>query len=722
MWRRVHRWPAVTLGLLLIFLSITGSILAVDPVLKRFDRHVQPLGEATVGDVLRRSAKANPHFVIDRIRVDYTGRVMLRGSDAAGSRDVPINLKNGRLGRVPRESAFMVLVQELHRNLALGPDGRPITLIAVLSMLVLMLSGLTLVARRLGGWSRLLSSEPGRGLNKWHSVLGRLMILPLLVTVISGCWMSLVTNGGFPSGIDDQPQLPETTIKADPVAAGELAVFDQFSLADLTELNFPIEADWWDVYSLRQGGTYYFIDRVSGEVLDTAPAPFWARALDLFTMLHTGQGASVWGAIAGLVSLSVPFFTVTGVINWLRRRHPRPSGMVRAGAAEVVILVGSETGTTWGFAVHLASRLRDLGKKVHLGGMNTTFAMREEAILLVLAATYGDGKPPSGANQFLSRLAAYSGARRFAVLGFGDKAFPAYCAFADDCHAALEQTAREALLPMTDVNRRSSQAFAAWGRALGSELDLPELVLDYAPPRPRTRGLVLIEREDFDGAGAPAAILRFRADQGRLPRFHAGDLLAVLPPADPVARLYSLASCKRDGIVELCVGKVDGGICSTHLLGLEPGDAIDAYVERNPDFRPAPKEATIMICAGTGIAPFAGMIRQNRGRTIDLFFGIRHPEKDYYYRSAIDEWVGDGRLSGYFPAFSRHERRTYVQDQLRDASSLVEERLRAGARVMVCGSSRMAHAVAQEIDAIAAMLNTSVAELRQHGRYLEDVY
>jgi sulfite reductase (NADPH) flavoprotein alpha-component len=129
-----------------------------------------------------------------------------------------------------------------------------------------------------------------------------------------------------------------------------------------------------------------------------------------------------------------------------------------------------------------------------------------------------------------------------------------------------------------------------------------------------------------------------------------------------------------------------------------------------------------MICAGTGIAPFAGMIRQNRGRTIDLFFGIRHPEKDYYYRSAIDEWVGDGRLSGYFPAFSRHERRTYVQDQLRDASSLVEERLRAGARVMVCGSSRMAHAVAQEIDAIAAMLNTSVAELRQHGRYLEDVY
>ena len=35
--------------------------------------------------------------------------------------------------------------------------------------------------------------------------------------------------------------------------------------------------------------------------------------------------------------------------------------------------------------------------------------------------------------------------------------------------------------------------------------------------------------------------------------------LAILPPADPVARLYSLASSRRDGSVDLCVARVEGG-------------------------------------------------------------------------------------------------------------------------------------------------------------------
>jgi sulfite reductase (NADPH) flavoprotein alpha-component len=425
-----------------------------------------------------------------------------------------------------------------------------------------------------------------------------------------------------------------------------------------------------------------------------------------------------------LVSLSVPFFTVTGVIIWLRRRHPRPRGMVSVGAADTVILVGSETGTTWGFAVHLAERLRDAGKAVHLGGMNATCKMREDATLLILAATYGDGTPPSGGAQFLDRLPGYSGAQNFAVLGFGDKSFPEYCAFAIACQTALHDSGRSAVLPMGDINRRSGQAFAAWGHSLGPVLGLNDLTLDYTPPRPRTRRLELAEREDFTGFdGAPSAILRFRAPKHRrLPSFNAGDLLGIVPPADPVARLYSLASSKREGMVELCVVGVKGGICSNFLLGLTPGETIDAYVEHNPDFRPARRAPTIMIGAGTGIAPFAGMIRRNRNQPMELFFGLRHPDFDFYYRDAIEEWQRDGRLTGFHPAYSRHDDNAYVQDRLRGAGDRVAEHLRQDATIMVCGSSRMARAVAQEIDTISASIGTSLAELRQSGRYLEDIY
>ena len=541
-------------------------------------------------------------------------------------------------------------------------------------MLVLMITGLTLLARRLGGFRRLLDPVKGRGLDKWHTILGRIVVVPLFVTMFSGAWMSLVSNGIMPSGVGDGPAYPESLVEAEPVPAVELQIFSTIKLRDLTELNFPIWADWWDVYVLRQEGTLTFIDRQSGEVLSRGSLPFISRIFDLFTLLHTGQGASPWGAIAGLISLSVPFFAISGVVIWLRRRHPKPRGTVAAEAAEaaeLVILVGSETGTTWGFAVHLTQRLRDAGKAVYLGDMNKTYRLREDAtlLLLLLAATYGDGTPPAGAVQFLQRLSGYQGGRRF----------------------------------------------AAWGHAVAPALGLEDLLLDYTPPRPRTRRLELAEREDFIGYdGALSAILRFRAPKRRrLPGFQAGDLLGIVPPQDPIARLYSLASSKHEGMVELCVVGVEGGICSTYLLALELGQSIDAYVEHNPDFRPARNAPTIMIGAGTGIAPFAGMIRGNRKQPMELFFGLRHPDHDFYYREAIDEWQSDGRLSGFHAAFSRHDDQVYVQQRLRGAGDTVAQHLRDGATIMVCGSSRMAHAVAQEIDTICASIGLSLAELRQ---------
>ena len=58
------------------------------------------------------------------------------------------------------------------------------------------------------------------------------------------------------------------------------------------------------------------------------------------------------------------------------------------------------------------------------------------------------------------------------------------------------------------------------------------------------------------------------------------------------------------------------------------------------------------------------------------------------------------KFTGFHPAFSRHGEFTYVQDRLRDAEETVAQHLLQGATVMVCGSSRMAQAVAQEIDTI----------------------
>lgn len=720
--RQLHRWPTLIFGVLLVVLSVTGSILALDPVLKRFDRYVMDPGVQTVGDLLELSAQRNPYFMIDRLRVDYSGRVLVRGADAGGSREVPINPETGRIGRVRKDGPFWITVRDLHRALLLGPDGRPITLAASLAMLAVLVTGAILILRRLGGASRLFAPVGGRGISKLHAYLGRLLILPMIVVVFSGTWMALVSNSLLPSGQESQPVAPDTKIEAESPPATDLAVFDTVLLRDLTSLSFPIDADWFDVYRLRIGGQIHFIDRNDGEILTSESVGFWTRALDLFTLLHTGQGASVWGAIAGLIMLCVPFFTITGVILWVRGRPPRARGTVRsAQTAEIGILVGSENGTTWGFATYLAERLVASGKRVFLSDMNARPTFAKDAVVLVLAATYGDGAPPASGRKFLANLPKISGAGRYAVLGFGDKSFAAYCAFADACDGALAQSGRARLLPMADINRRSSQSFAAWGRAVGPELGVPDLQLEYVPKRPKTRQLVLDTVTRFESAGAPAAILRLRP-VGRFQRFQAGDLLAVVPPGDPVERYYSLGSSAAEGFVELCVVQLKGGICSTHLIGLDPGATIDAYVAPNPDFRPAPKAPTIMIGAGTGVAPFAGMIRQNRGSKLTLYQGMRHPDHDHYFGGDIAVWRKDGRLRAYHPAFSRHQGRTYVQDLVRANSTDVAADLRAGGVVMVCGSLAMASAVAAEIDQIAHSIGGSVAQLRRDGRYLEDIY
>lgn len=45
-----------------------------------------------------------------------------------------------------------------------------------------------------------------------------------------------------------------------------------------------------------------------------------------------------------------------------------------------------------------------------------------------------------------------------------------------------------------------------------------------------------------------------------------------------------------------------------------------------------------------------------------LFYGCRHPEKDYIYQDELENYVTDGVLSQLHTAFSRqHEKKVYVQ-------------------------------------------------------------
>jgi sulfite reductase (NADPH) flavoprotein alpha-component len=355
--------------------------------------------------------------------------------------------------------------------------------------------------------------------------------------------------------------------------------------------------------------------------------------------------------------------------------------------------------------------------------------------IIVLAATYGDGAAPASAKGFLDRLNALDRAPNapLAVLGFGDRSFPAYCAYGEDVSDAARAKGWDALLPLDTVDRQSPQDFARWGRALGTALGI-DLDLVHQPAHPATGTLTLLSRRDYGAeVQAPTAILRFALPRRTLwqrltgagfARFEAGDLIGILPAGSPVPRLYSLASGSHDGFVEIVVKRQPGGLCSSQLTALEPGDTVTAFLRRNPGFRPGRGRAPlILIGAGTGIGPLAGFVRGNaRRRPIHLFFGMRHRDSDFLYGEEMPAWQAEGRLARLVTAVSRGARPHYVQDALRAEAAEVARLVRAGARVMVCGGRDMAAGVADALEEILAPMGLAPATLKAEGRYVEDVY
>ena len=272
------------------------------------------------------------------------------------------------------------------------------------------------------------------------------------------------------------------------------------------------------------------------------------------------------------------------------------------------------------------------GQSVHLGDMNDAAPMPRARALILMAATSGDGVAPASSTRFLDRIGT-APPLPVAVLGFGDRAFPAFCGDARDVAQALEGRGWPVLLPLGRIDRQSPAEFAARGPEIGAALGL-DIAPEHRPALPRQHGLTLVSRRDYgDAVQAPSVILRFAVRPRWLggPRFQAGDLLGVLAPGATAPRFYSLASSARDGFVEICVRKVPGGVRSPWLYALQPGDRLRAFTRRNQAF-PAAPEPVVMISAGCGIGPMARLLRGAApGAERTLYFGLRDPSSDFLY-------------------------------------------------------------------------------------------
>ncbi len=733
--RSLHRWPGLLALALITVLTLSGAALSVFPAAERLTAPQAATG-LTVAALATRIQAVYPG--VEQIRRAPSGRITAYWFDQGAPGAAVIDPATGQGVASADPNQTQRWLTNLHRSLFLGDGGRIAMAVGAVAMLVLSFSGAMLVARRAGGWRHWFTALRGPLAGRLHVEIARVAVVGLVLSSTTALWMTASTFDLLPSG-GTAPALAVEVSGETGVALMMMPTLGDTLVADLRELSFPYPGDATDVFTLKTDRGSGYLDQGTGALLGWSDLTGWEHVSETIYMLHTGQGAATLGLVLGIMVLGVPVMGGTGVLIWLtgRRGRPRIRGNQAADRAETILLVGSEGGSTWGFAAALHAALSRAGQSVHAAPMSTFTPDRYTRAerIIVLAATYGNGDAPASAKGFMDRLANLDRAPEaaLAVLGFGDRSFPAYCAFAKAVSEAARAKGWSELLPLDTIDRQSPQDFARWGRTLGQALGI-DLELAHQPGLPTTETLTLISRRDYGAeVQAPTAILRFALPNATLwqrlrgagfARFTAGDLIGILPEGSPVPRLYSLASARRDGFVEIVVKKQPGGLCSGQLTALEPGQTVTAFLRRNPGFQPGKGRAPlILIGAGTGIGPLAGFLRGNtRHRPIHLFFGMRHPDSDFLYGEEMPIWQDDGRLARLVTAVSRGARPHYVQDALRGEAVEVARLIRDGARVMVCGGRDMAAGVAEALAEILAPTGLSPAVLKAEGRYVEDVY
>ena len=262
----------------------------------------------------------------------------------------------------------------------------------------------------------------------------------------------------------------------------------------------------------------------------------------------------------------------------------------------------------------------------------------------------------------------------------------------------------------------------------------------------REKARALAQGEDPDG---DAATLDVMAALQKFPRVrpHPESFVEALEQLQP--RLYSISSSHNatPGKLSLtvdCVRYVIGkrkrlGLASTFLAErINPGDALNVYVQKAHGFAlpPDPKTPIIMIGPGTGVAPFRAFLLDRKATGAPgknwLFFGHQRSDCDFFYQEELNALKTSGLLSRLSLAWSRDgAKKFYVQDRMREVGRELWTWLAEGAHVYICGDAkRMAKDVERAMVDIVAQFGARstdeaiafVGELKKNGRFQQDVY
>ncbi|MFY0481209.1 PepSY domain-containing protein [Flavobacterium sp. PLA-1-15] len=726
-WRYSHLALAISSFLFIALASITGIILAFEPISQKVQPYrVEGFNEISVGEMMQTFTK-NYDEILD-VSIDDNQFVIINaidqdGNDVSGYADP----KTGKvLGSIEKKSSFFQWITNLHRSLFLKETGRFIIGFVSFLLFLIAFSGTVLIIQRQRGMKRFFNKIVKENFAQYyHVVLGRLTLIPIIILALTGTYLSLVKFNLF------EEQKISHKIDFDNISSEpkkklvEFEAFQNIALSDIKKIEFPFSDDVEDYFTLYLEDKELAVNQFTGEILSEVNYSKIKIFNDLSLDLHTGRASAIWSIVLAIACINILFFIYSGFVITLKRRSNRLKNKYKKEECKYIILIGSENGTTIRYANAIHNELLKNNQKSFIAELNSYTVFSKAEHLIVMTATYGLGDAPTNASKFLKKLKENPQPSKihFSVLGFGSYAYPDFCKFAYEVNNALQQEEwAEALLEAHTVNDKSPDDFEKWSSLLAQKIEISfsisKELLNLKPKR--TQKFIVTEKTEI--AHVDGSFLIKLKPKGKA-KFTSGDLLAIYPAKDHRERLYSIGKVNNE--VQLSVKLHQNGLGSGFLYKLNPGDTMDASLDKNAHFHfPKKAKTVVMISNGTGIAPFLGMIDENRNKIeTHLYCGFRDSSSFELYQEGIEKGLQEQKLTKLNLAYSRQGEKQYVKDLVQRDALIIAEVLKNNGVIMICGSLAMQQMVVEILESICLEQKMkTISYYQSRNQLLTDCY
>ena len=461
-WRYCHFSLAAVASLFLILASLTGAILAFEPITNSLKNYsINNLNEISLKETLNvLDKKFKEVYEIQITNEDFVSAKVLTFSNQ--TEEVYLNPINGEtLEKIKPKSKFFSFFTNLHRSLFFKKIGRVFVGIISFILSLITLTGLMLLIQRQGGILKIFKKIKENNFSeKYHVVFSRIFAIPIFLIAISGAYLTFdrFMIGDLQTSISFEEEI---------LSENKYLKFDLIALNKVKKVVYPFSKSESDYYTIELSDRSVMVNQYNNRIHSQSFYPFSYFTKEWFYNLHTGKGNLLLSIILLVSSISILFFILTGfkisTKSILRKLNIKYLSSEKD--SKYIILVGSEKGNTFEFAKFLSTQILSFGEKVIIKPLNSYKIYNQAETLIILTSTYGEGDPPSNANDFVSRFKKFNQPNKikYSIIGFGSLKYPKFCAFATKIDRMIRPLDNfEKIVPLMKVNRRSVEEFNKW--------------------------------------------------------------------------------------------------------------------------------------------------------------------------------------------------------------------------------------------------------------------